>query len=80
MNPQGAAKCFLRQRMLGSEAVYELLERGDETSTAVVVDAPGLAAGSRIRLLTSALNAMELVPAPESAPARAARYIPPLAA
>jgi hypothetical protein len=47
MNPQDVAKCFVRQRMLGSEAVYELLEQGDETSTAVVVRAPGLAAGSR---------------------------------
>jgi hypothetical protein len=80
MNPQDAANCFVRHRMLGSEAVYELLEQGDETSTAVVVHAPGLAAGARIRLLTSAISAMERVPAPESALARAPRYVPPLAA
>jgi hypothetical protein len=66
--------------MLGSEAVYELLEQGDETSTAVVVHAPGLAAGARIRLLTSAISAMERVPAPDRALAGAPGYAPPLAA
>src|ERR1700690_1983723 len=38
--------CFLRQELLGSEAVYEILEEDDELVTAEVVSAPGLPRGT----------------------------------
>ncbi len=47
--------------MLGSEALYELLERHGDLVTAAVLDAPGLAPGTRVRMLTSATRAMEPV-------------------
>jgi hypothetical protein len=51
--------CFLRQELLGSEAVYEILEEDDELVTAEVVSAPGLPRGTRVRLLAKAVRAME---------------------
>jgi hypothetical protein len=57
---------FVRQRMLGSEAVYRVLEEGDSVVTVEVVHAPGLAQGTHIRLLARAVRAMEhLDPATE---------------
>jgi hypothetical protein len=50
---------FIRQRMLGSEAVYRVLEEGDSVVIVEVVHAPGLARGTRIRLLARAVRAME---------------------
>jgi hypothetical protein len=80
MSTQNAVKCFLRQRMLGSEAIYGLLEQGDEVSTAVVIRAPGLASGTHVRLMARATRAMERVEAVEIPAAEAARFVPPLAA
>jgi hypothetical protein len=51
--------CFLRHTSLGSEAVYEVLEEDATIVTAAVVRAPGLAAGTRVRLLAHAAQAME---------------------
>jgi hypothetical protein len=50
---------FLRHSLLGSEAVYEVLELGDEVITAEVVHAPGLSRGMRVRLMADAAAAME---------------------
>jgi hypothetical protein len=59
---------FIRQRMLGSEAVYRVYEEDDSVVTAEVIHAPGLAQGTRVRLLTRAVRAMErFVPAAEPA-------------
>jgi hypothetical protein len=52
---------FVRQEALGGEAVYEILEIGDEIATAEVVRAPGLRSGKRIRLLAAAARRMETV-------------------
>ncbi|HXR13370.1 MAG TPA: hypothetical protein VN740_01840 [Solirubrobacteraceae bacterium] len=58
------ARRIVRNRMLGTEALYELLdERGDLVS-AEVLDVPGLAPGTRVRLLRSATRAMEQVDPP----------------
>ncbi len=45
--------------MLGSEAVYEVVEEGEEIVTAEVVSAPGLPRGKRVALLAQAARAME---------------------
>lgn len=54
---------FARQVMLGSEAIYRVLEERGQISTVEVVCAPGLAAGTRLRLMTSAVRAMTRVDA-----------------
>jgi hypothetical protein len=50
--------CFLRQELLGSEAVYEVLDEDDELVTAEVVSVPGLPRGMRVRILAKAAQAM----------------------
>lgn len=50
---------YLRQRMLGSEALYHVLDEDDRIVTAEVIQAPGLASGTRVRLLARAARAME---------------------
>ena len=50
---------FIRQRMLGSEAVYRVLEEDDSIVVVEVIRAPGLAQGARVRLLARAARAME---------------------
>jgi hypothetical protein len=55
---------FVRQRLLGSEAVYEILDERAGLVTAEVVSAPGLAPGMRLRLMASAAGAMERCEAP----------------
>ncbi|MGD0980740.1 MAG: hypothetical protein ABR946_04585 [Solirubrobacteraceae bacterium] len=69
------APCFLRHTCLGSEAVYEVLEENDETVTAAVVRAPGLAAGMRVRLMARAVQAMERLDDGEVQ--RVRRFVPP---
>jgi hypothetical protein len=67
---------FIRQRMLGSEAVYRVLEEGDSVVIVEVVHAPGLAEGTRISLLARAARAMErLEPAAEPAAAPEPRTV-----
>jgi hypothetical protein len=61
--PLRARRRLVRRAALGSEALYALLEEGGEVVTAEVISAPGLAAGSRIRLMASAVAAMERLPA-----------------
>ena len=56
-----APRRFVRRSALGTEAVYELIEEGRELVTAEVVTAPGLAPGTRVRLLASAVRAMDEV-------------------
>jgi hypothetical protein len=50
---------FLRHSLLGSEAVYRVIEIGTDLVTAEVVEAPGLEPGTRVRMLTKAAAAME---------------------
>ena len=81
---------FMRHSALGSEAVYEVLEAGEDILTAAVVSAPGLAAGMEIRLTARDARAMEhlaALPRPEraasvrgrrrAAPARERRFSAP---
>ena len=51
--------CYLRNRVLGSEAVYEVLSEEDGCVTVEVIHAPGLEAGTRLRILARAAAAME---------------------
>jgi hypothetical protein len=55
---------FVTQRLLGSEAVYEILDERAGLVTAEVVSAPGLAPGMRLRLMANAADAMERCEAP----------------
>ncbi len=50
---------FVSQQLLGSEAVYEILEEHDELVTACVVRAPGLPSGMHVSLLARAARAMK---------------------
>ena len=68
---------FVRQRVLGSEAVYEVLEEVDGVVLAEVVRAPGLERGTRVRLLAKAVGAMERIELAEPASV-AARSVAPL--
>jgi hypothetical protein len=81
---RSAGRHFVRRRALGTEAVYEIVEEGPELVTVEVVVAPGLAAGTRVRLLASAARAMEEVDPGQLArppqPLRSAAGIPPRAA
>ncbi len=54
-----AAAPLLRQELLGSEAVYEIVGQDGDVVTAEVVRAPGLPCGTRVRLLADAARAME---------------------
>jgi hypothetical protein len=62
--------CYLRNRVLGSEAVYEVLSEEGGCVTVEVIYAPGLEAGTRLRILARAAAAMERL---EPATAEAAR-------
>ena len=57
----GANGCYLRHRALGTDAVYEVLSEDAGIVTAEVLSAPGLVAGTRVRLLARAAAAMEQV-------------------
>jgi hypothetical protein len=72
--PGTPARRFVRNRMLGTEALYELLDDCGELITAQVLEAPGLAPGMRLRLLRSATRAMEQIDPQE--PLFAARLAP----
>jgi hypothetical protein len=71
---------LLRQERLGSEAVYEVLGEDGDLLSAVVVTAPGLAAGTGVRLHARAARGMQrsdqLTPERSPAPAspRPARF------
>jgi hypothetical protein len=64
---------FLRQRMLGSEAVYEVLHERAGIVTAEVVKAPGLEPGTQLRLTAHAARAMERLDAAYAPAARRRR-------
>jgi hypothetical protein len=68
-------RCFVRQELLGSEAVYEIVEVAGDVVTAEVVHAPGLPRGKRVVLATSAALAMER--SDQAEPVVAARRVPP---
>jgi hypothetical protein len=55
----GQDGCIVRQRLLGSEAVYRVISDEGLTMTAEVVEAPGLRRGMRLRLMATAVRAME---------------------
>jgi hypothetical protein len=50
---------LLRQELLGTEAVYEVLGEDGDLLTAEVVSAPGLEAGTRVCLHARAARRME---------------------
>jgi hypothetical protein len=50
---------YLRHRALGTEALYEVVSESDGIVTASVVSAPGLEAGTRVKLLARTAEAME---------------------
>jgi hypothetical protein len=52
---------LLRQRMLGSEALYEVLDSRGSLVWARVLSAPGLEPGTRVRLSRQAVRAMERI-------------------
>jgi len=54
-------ECIVRQRVLGSEALYRVISEEGATVTAEVVRAPGLERGMRLRLMATAVRAMERV-------------------
>jgi hypothetical protein len=58
---------FLRQELLGSEAVYEVIEEGDEIVTAKVVSVPGLPSGMCVELLAEAASQMQRSDLPQPA-------------
>ena len=60
----GTSPSVLRQRLLGSEASYRVLDESDGVVTAEVLSAPGLPAGMRIRLMADALRSMERLDQP----------------
>ena len=66
--------CYLRNRVLGSEAVYEVLSEEDGCVTVEVIRAPGLEAGTRLRMLARAAAAMERVEAGTAVPVRPSRF------
>jgi hypothetical protein len=69
---------FVRQRLLDSEAVYEVLEEEEDgVVVAEVVRAPGLERGTRVRFLAKAVAAMERIELAEPASV-AARTVAPL--
>jgi hypothetical protein len=71
---------FLRQELLGSEAVYEVIEEGDEIVTAEVVSVPGLPPGMRVELLAKAAAKMDRsdLPQPLTVAPQAPADAPPL--
>jgi hypothetical protein len=50
-----------RQRVLGSDATYRVLEVVGDHVEVEVIDVPGLEAGHRLRLLDDAVSAMDLL-------------------
>lgn len=72
--PSPPARRFVRNRVLGTEALYELLEDDGELVRAEVLQAPGLVPGTSLRLLARATRAMEQVDPAE--PIVAARLAP----
>lgn len=70
MSAASPSRRFVSQRLLGSEAIYEILDELDGLVSAEVIAAPGLESGMRLRLTASAACAMERVPAERIATAR----------
>jgi hypothetical protein len=59
--PRAAPRRFVRHSALGTQAIYEIVEESRELVTAEVLEAPGLAPGTRVRMLASAARAMDEV-------------------
>jgi hypothetical protein len=67
---------FMRHSALGSEAVYEVIDAGEGIVTAAVVSAPGLPAGTEVRLTARDARAMEhfaALPKPRRTPSARTR-------
>jgi hypothetical protein len=65
---------LMRHSALGSEAIYEIIEAGEDIVTAAVVSVPGLPSGMEVRLSARDARAMEhLVGAPQPQRAQARR-------
>jgi hypothetical protein len=64
--PDIAAGSIWRQVKLGTEAIYEVVVPGEETVEVIVRSAPGLAAGTRLRLTRSSVAAMQRVSEPDA--------------
>ncbi len=58
---EGQGRYVLANTMLGTSALYEVLDEHDDVVTAEVIDAPGLPRGMRVRLLATATRAMKHV-------------------
>jgi hypothetical protein len=58
---------LLRRRLLGTDAVYRVLEDGDVTVLVEVVQAPGLAPGFQMRVTAADARALERQDAPDLA-------------
>jgi hypothetical protein len=54
----------LRERALGSESTYRVLQASDSIVELEVIAVPGLKAGTRIQVCGAAARAMETVPQP----------------
>ena len=61
--PPSGSGCVVRHCALGTEALYEVLaqEEGGTVVTLEVLSAPGLAAGTHVRMMRDAVAAMETV-------------------
>jgi hypothetical protein len=70
---------LLRQRSLGSEAVYKVLDEHDGIVTASVMHAPGLECGSHVRLMARAAGAMQRLDL-AGMPVMTPRHFDPIAA
>ncbi len=75
-----AVGCLLRHTMLASTAIYEVIAVDGELVTVEVRQAPGLAGGTRVRLLASAVLEMEQLEAPVLAGHRAVGAAGPVGA
>jgi len=67
---------LLRHRLFDTEAVYRVLEEGDQTVMAEVIVAPGLARGTHVRLMAKACRAMERLDVSADAIAITRRFVP----
>lgn len=64
VGPTLLAGQVLRDRALGSESTYRVLQATDSMVELEVIAVPGLKAGARIQVCGSAARAMEAVPQP----------------
>ena len=67
---------LIRRSLLGSDAMYRVVRADGDVVEVEVVRAPGLEAGTRLRLLTAKIADDEILGAEQEAPAvNAARHV-----